>query len=39
MKHFTVLTAGNEQKMETVQPAEGKYDWGIVDPGKVKGLR
>ncbi|MCL2127051.1 MAG: endo-1,4-beta-xylanase [Treponema sp.] len=31
MKHFTVLVAGNEQKMETVQPAEGKFDWAPAD--------
>jgi len=43
MKHFTVLVAENEQKMETVQPAEGRFDWGpadaIINFGEMTGMR
>jgi len=43
MKHFTVLVAENEQKMETVQPAEGQFDWApvdaIIDFGEMTGMR
>jgi endo-1,4-beta-xylanase len=31
MKHFTVLTAGNDMKMDAVQPAEGRFDWEPAD--------
>ncbi|MDR2701859.1 MAG: endo-1,4-beta-xylanase [Spirochaetaceae bacterium] len=43
MKHFTVLVAENEQKMETVQPTEGRFDWGpadaIINFGEMTGMR
>jgi len=43
MKHFTVLVAGNEQKMETVQPTEARFDWGPADAiigfGEMTGMR
>ncbi|GHV68227.1 hypothetical protein AGMMS49928_07190 [Spirochaetia bacterium] len=43
MKHFTVLVAGNDMKMETVQPREGSFDWApaerIIDFGEMTGMR
>jgi endo-1,4-beta-xylanase len=43
MKHFTVLVAGNEQKIDTVQPAEGRFDWApadvIINFGEMTGMR
>ena len=43
MKHFTVLVAGNEQKMETIQPVEGRFDWVpadlIINFGEMTGMR
>jgi len=43
MKHFTVLVAGNEQKMESIQPEEGKFDWApadaIINFGEMTGMR
>ena len=43
MKHFTVLVAGNEQKMETVQPTEGAFNWdpaeAIINFGEMTGMR
>lgn len=43
MKHFTVLTAENDQKMETVQPSEGRFVWGPVENiirfGEMTGMR
>ena len=43
MKHFTVLVAGNEQKPETVQPVEGRFNWGpadtIIEFGEMTGMR
>jgi endo-1,4-beta-xylanase len=43
MKHFTVLVAENDQKMETVQPAEGKFNWEpaetIINFGEMTGMR
>ncbi|MDR0784593.1 MAG: endo-1,4-beta-xylanase [Treponema sp.] len=31
MKHFSILVAGNEMKRDTVEPSEGKYNWGPAD--------
>jgi len=43
MKHFTVLVAENDQKMETVQPTEGRFNWEPVDAiinfGEMTGMR
>ena len=43
MKHFTVLTASNEQKMETVQSTEGRFNWdpadAIINFGEMTGMR
>ncbi|MDR0878395.1 MAG: endo-1,4-beta-xylanase [Treponema sp.] len=43
MKHFTVLVAGNDMKMETVQPKEGAFDWApaerIIDFAEMTGMR
>jgi endo-1,4-beta-xylanase len=43
MKHFTVLVAENEQKVETVQPAEGRFNWepadAIINFGEMTGMR
>ena len=43
MKHFTVLVAENEQKMETVQPAEGRFNWepadAVIGFGEMTGMR
>ena len=43
MKHFTALVADNEQKMDTVQPAEGIFNWepvdAIVNFGEMTGMR
>jgi endo-1,4-beta-xylanase len=43
MKHFTVLVAENDQKMETVQPTEGRFVWGPADNiirfGEMTGMR
>jgi endo-1,4-beta-xylanase len=43
MKHFTVLVADNDQKMETIQPSEGKFNWepaeAIINFGEMTGMR
>ena len=43
MKHFTVLTAGNEMKMDIVQPSEGRFDWAgaeeIINFAEMTGMR
>jgi len=43
MKHFSVLTAENEQKAETVQPTEGRFNWepadAIIGFGEMTGMR
>ena len=43
MKHFTVLTAGNEMKMDMVEPAEGRFDWAgaeeIINFAEMTGMR
>jgi endo-1,4-beta-xylanase len=43
IKHFSVLAAGNEQKMETVQPVEGGFNWepadAIIGFGEMNGMR
>jgi len=43
MKHFTVLVAENDQKMETVQPTEGKFNWEpaetIINFAEMTGMR
>jgi len=43
MKHFTVLVAENDQKMEIIQPTEGRFNWGPVDKiisfGEMTGMR
>ncbi|MDR0290130.1 MAG: endo-1,4-beta-xylanase, partial [Treponema sp.] len=43
MKHFTVLVAENEQKMETVQPVEGRFNWEpaeqIINFAEMTGMR
>ena len=43
LKHFTVLVADNEQKMDALQPAEGRFNWepidAIVNFGEMTGMR
>ena len=43
MKHFSVLVAMNEQKMDMVQPEEGRFNWAPVDTivsfGEITGMR
>jgi endo-1,4-beta-xylanase len=43
MKHFTVLVGENEQKMDIVQPSEGRYNWeqadAIINFGEMTGMR
>ena len=43
MKHFSVLVAMNEQKMDMVQPEEGTFNWepvdAIVNFGEMTGMR
>ena len=43
IKHFNVLVAGNEQKPETMQPAEGNFNWepadAIISFGEKNGMR
>jgi endo-1,4-beta-xylanase len=43
MKHFIVLTAGNDMKAETVQPGEGRFDWEpaehIINFAEMTGMR
>jgi endo-1,4-beta-xylanase len=43
MKHFTVLVGENEQKMDVVQPTEGRFNWeqadAIIKFGEYTGMR
>jgi endo-1,4-beta-xylanase len=43
MKHFTVLVAENEQKVDAVQPVEGRFNWAPADAiigfGEMTGMR
>ena len=43
MKHFTALVAENEQKMDAIQPTEGRFSWeqaeAIINFGEMTGMR
>lgn len=43
MKHFTALVAGNAQKIDSIQPVEGEYNWAMADKivefGALTGMR
>jgi endo-1,4-beta-xylanase len=43
MKHFTVLVAENEQKMDAIQPTEGRFSWdaaeSIIKFAEMTGMR